>query len=224
MDFGIGYFPTHDGVDPGHLRAARRGARAPFAVLPGAHPHPRQPRDPIPGGRGAAPRVLPPYDLFVSLAAAATATSTLRIAQRHLPGDRARPDRHGQGGRERGPPLRRSSGLRRRCRLEPRGDANHGTDPRTRMALMAERVEAMKAIWTEEQASYQGEYVELRADLELAQAGTASAPARAGRRQRAHGARPGAPLRRRLDAQQHRRRPRSGARRSCGLAPIARSR
>jgi probable F420-dependent oxidoreductase len=36
---------------------------------------------------------------------------------------------------------------------------NHGTDPRTRMRLMAERVEAMKAIWTQEEASFQGEFV-----------------------------------------------------------------
>jgi alkanesulfonate monooxygenase SsuD/methylene tetrahydromethanopterin reductase-like flavin-dependent oxidoreductase (luciferase family) len=37
--------------------------------------------------------------------------------------------------------------------------ANHGTDPRVRMKVMQERVEAMKAIWTEDQASYHGEYV-----------------------------------------------------------------
>lgn len=36
---------------------------------------------------------------------------------------------------------------------------NHGTDPRTRMALMRERVEAMRAIWTSEEASYHGEHV-----------------------------------------------------------------
>jgi alkanesulfonate monooxygenase SsuD/methylene tetrahydromethanopterin reductase-like flavin-dependent oxidoreductase (luciferase family) len=36
---------------------------------------------------------------------------------------------------------------------------NHGTDPRTRMALMRERVEAMKAIWTQDEASYEGEHV-----------------------------------------------------------------
>jgi probable F420-dependent oxidoreductase len=36
---------------------------------------------------------------------------------------------------------------------------NHGTDPRKRMAVMRERVEAMKAIWTQEEASYSGEYV-----------------------------------------------------------------
>ncbi len=37
--------------------------------------------------------------------------------------------------------------------------ANHGTDPRTRMAVMRERVEAIKAIWTDDEASYSGEYV-----------------------------------------------------------------
>ena len=36
---------------------------------------------------------------------------------------------------------------------------NHGTDPRVRMAVMAERVEAMKEIWTQEEASYRGEHV-----------------------------------------------------------------
>jgi probable F420-dependent oxidoreductase len=36
---------------------------------------------------------------------------------------------------------------------------NHGTDPRTRMAVMAERVEAIKAIWTESEASYSGDHV-----------------------------------------------------------------
>jgi probable F420-dependent oxidoreductase len=36
---------------------------------------------------------------------------------------------------------------------------NHGTDPRTRMALMAERIEAIKEIWTHDEASYHGEHV-----------------------------------------------------------------
>jgi alkanesulfonate monooxygenase SsuD/methylene tetrahydromethanopterin reductase-like flavin-dependent oxidoreductase (luciferase family) len=37
---------------------------------------------------------------------------------------------------------------------------NHGTDPRTRMRLFAERVDAIKAVWTEEEASYHGEFVD----------------------------------------------------------------
>jgi probable F420-dependent oxidoreductase len=38
--------------------------------------------------------------------------------------------------------------------------ANHGTDPRTRMALLADRVRAMRTIWTAEEAEYHGEYVD----------------------------------------------------------------
>jgi probable F420-dependent oxidoreductase len=37
--------------------------------------------------------------------------------------------------------------------------SNHGTDPRRRFALLRERVEAMKAIWTSDEASYHGEFV-----------------------------------------------------------------
>jgi probable F420-dependent oxidoreductase len=38
--------------------------------------------------------------------------------------------------------------------------ANHGTDYRTRMTLMAERMEAMQRIWTNEQAEYHGKFVD----------------------------------------------------------------
>lgn len=37
---------------------------------------------------------------------------------------------------------------------------NHGTDPKTRLALMRERVLAMKQIWTTEQAEFHGEFVD----------------------------------------------------------------
>src|SRR5947209_16765993 len=37
---------------------------------------------------------------------------------------------------------------------------HHGTDPRTRFALMRERIEAMKAIWTEDEAEYHGRFVD----------------------------------------------------------------
>ena len=37
---------------------------------------------------------------------------------------------------------------------------NHGTDPARRFGLMRERIEAIKAIWREEEASYHGSYVE----------------------------------------------------------------
>jgi probable F420-dependent oxidoreductase len=37
---------------------------------------------------------------------------------------------------------------------------NHGTDPKTRWGVMRERIEAMKAIWTQEEAEYHGRYVD----------------------------------------------------------------
>lgn len=36
---------------------------------------------------------------------------------------------------------------------------NHGTEPRTRMKLMAERMAAMQRIWTSDKADYDGEFV-----------------------------------------------------------------
>jgi probable F420-dependent oxidoreductase len=38
--------------------------------------------------------------------------------------------------------------------------ANHGTDPRTRMALLADRVRAMREIWTADEAEYHGTFVD----------------------------------------------------------------
>ncbi len=37
---------------------------------------------------------------------------------------------------------------------------NHGTEPAQRFRVMRERIEAMKAIWTEDEASYSGTYVQ----------------------------------------------------------------
>ncbi|MDQ4025266.1 MAG: LLM class flavin-dependent oxidoreductase [Actinomycetota bacterium] len=37
---------------------------------------------------------------------------------------------------------------------------NHGTDPRKRFAILRERVEAIKTIWTEDEPEYHGEFVD----------------------------------------------------------------
>ncbi len=37
---------------------------------------------------------------------------------------------------------------------------NHGTDPRTRGALLDERIEALKAIWTHDEAEFHGRFVD----------------------------------------------------------------
>ena len=198
MDTGIGYFPTHDATGPGEVaRLVEEHGHA--AIYFAEHTHiPAAARRRTPGGGELPRRYAHTYDLFVALTAAAAATSHLRDRQRDLPRRGARPDHHRQGGRERRPPLGRAARVRRRRRLEPRGDANHGTDPRTRMALLRERVEAMKAIWTQDEASYHGALRGLRADLVVAQARPAAASAGAGGRQRARRARPRARVRRRL--------------------------
>src|SRR6201997_5148042 len=77
MDFGIGYFPTHDAVGPGAiaLLAEERGFASLFFA---EHTHiPASSRD---TGGGELPHMyFHPYDLFVALTAAAAATSRLRI-------------------------------------------------------------------------------------------------------------------------------------------------
>jgi probable F420-dependent oxidoreductase len=37
---------------------------------------------------------------------------------------------------------------------------NHGTDPRTRVAVLGERIRAMKVIWSADEAEFHGEYVD----------------------------------------------------------------
>jgi probable F420-dependent oxidoreductase len=159
MDFGIGYFPTHDAVGPGPVArlVEERGHESLFFA---EHSHiPARRESPYPGGEQLPRKYLHTYDLFVALTAAAAATSTLRVGsgiclviQRdpiHTAREVASIDRLSGGRFEFGV----GAGWNREEM------ANHGTDPRTRMALLAERVEAMKAIWTQDEASYHGDHV-----------------------------------------------------------------
>jgi probable F420-dependent oxidoreductase len=100
------------------------------------------------------------YDLFVALTAAADATSSLRIGSgiclviERDPIFTAKAVAsvdHLSGGRF-------EFGVGAGWNREEM--SNHGTDPRTRMRLMAERIDAMKVIWTQDEASYQGEFVD----------------------------------------------------------------
>jgi probable F420-dependent oxidoreductase len=159
MDFGVGYFPTHDGMGPGPVArmVEERGQESLFFA---EHTHiPASRATPYPAGGDLPRKYVHTYDQFVALTAAAAATSRLRIGSGiclvterdpivtakevasvdHLSGGRFE---FGVG-----------AGWNRE---EMR---NHGTDPRTRMALMRERIEAMKAIWTQDEASYSGEFV-----------------------------------------------------------------
>src|SRR3954452_3028287 len=90
---------------------------------------------------------------------------------------------------------RRRAALRDRRRLEPRGD---GTNPRTRMRLLRERVSSDAGDPDAGRGLLRGPVRALRADLVVAQAGAAPVAARPGRRRRTHRARSRPALRRRL--------------------------
>ncbi|HZE06723.1 MAG TPA: TIGR03619 family F420-dependent LLM class oxidoreductase [Solirubrobacteraceae bacterium] len=159
MEFGIGYFPTHDAVGPGAFArlVEQRGHESLFFA---EHSHiPASRESPYPGGGELPRKYIHCYDLFVALTAAASATSKLRIGsgiclviQRdpiHTAKEVASID-HLSGGRF-------EFGVGAGWNREEM--SNHGTDPRRRMRIMRERIEAMKAIWTADQASYSGEFV-----------------------------------------------------------------
>src|SRR3984885_6856043 len=159
MEFGIGYFPTHDAVSPGETARLCEG-RGPESLFFAEHTHIPASRDsPYPGGGELPRKYIHTYDLFVGLTAAAEATSSLRVGsgiclviQRDpiLTAKEVASIDHLSGGRF-------EFGVGAGWNREEMAD--HGTDPRTRMRLMHERVEAMKAIWTQDEASYDGEFV-----------------------------------------------------------------
>jgi probable F420-dependent oxidoreductase len=159
MDFGVGYFPTHDGIGPGPLArmVEERGQESLFFA---EHTHiPANRESPWPGGSELPQKYWHCYDLFVALTAAATATTKLRVGsgiclviERDpiVTAKEVASVDHLSGGRF---DFGVGAGWNRE---EMR---NHGTDPRKRMAIFKERIEAMKAIWTQEEASYAGEHV-----------------------------------------------------------------
>jgi probable F420-dependent oxidoreductase len=159
MDFGVGYFPTHDGMRPGEI-ARRVEERGQTGLYFAEHTHIPASRETAWGGGAVLPqKYYHTYDLFVALTAAAEATRSLRLGSGvclvierdpittakevasvdHLSGGRFE---FGVG-----------SGWNRE---EMR---NHGTDPRTRLALLEERVRAMREIWTSDEATFHGRFV-----------------------------------------------------------------
>ena len=159
MDTGIGYFATHDAVGPGEVaRLVEEHGHA--AIYFAEHTHIPASRESPYGGGGELPRKYAhTYDLFVAMTAAAAATAHLRIGsgiclvvERDpiITAKEVASVDHLSGGRL-------EFGVGAGWNREEM--ANHGTDPRTRMALLRERVEAMKAIWTTDEASYAGEHV-----------------------------------------------------------------
>lgn len=158
MEFGVAIFPTHDAIRPGDVArlAEERGHESLFFP---EHTHIPVEHSPYPGGGPLPQRYIHTFDLFVALTAAASATSRLRVGsgvclviQRDpiITAKETASVDYLSGGRF-------EFGVGAGWNREEM--ANHGTDPRTRMAVMRERVEAVKAIWTTDEASYSGEYV-----------------------------------------------------------------
>jgi probable F420-dependent oxidoreductase len=160
MEFGVGYFPTHDGIGPGDV-ARKVEERGQDALFFAEHTHIPASRETAWGGGPVLPRKYRhTYDLFVALTAAAVATTRLRIGSgvclvvERDPITTAKEVAsvdHLSGGRL-------DFGVGAGWNREEM--ANHGTDPRTRMALMGERIRAMQAIWTQDEASFHGEFVD----------------------------------------------------------------
>jgi probable F420-dependent oxidoreductase len=159
MDTGVAFFPTHDAIGPGEL-AALVEERGHGALYFPEHTHIPAARDTAYPGGGELPRKYAHcLDLFVAMTAAATATTRLRIGsgiclviQRDpiiTAKEVASIDRLSGG--------RVDFGVGAGWNREEM--ANHGTDPEHRFRVMRERVEAIKAIWTQEEASYDGRFV-----------------------------------------------------------------
>jgi probable F420-dependent oxidoreductase len=159
VDFGVSYFPTDESVEPATLArmCEERGFESVFVA---EHTHiPASRETPYPAG-GELPReYFRIYDPFVALTTMAAATERIRIGTAiclvierdtiSTAKEVASLDRLSGG--------RFLFGVGAGWNLEEM--RNHGTDPAKRFRLLRERVEACKAIWTEEEASYDGEFV-----------------------------------------------------------------
>jgi probable F420-dependent oxidoreductase len=160
MDFGITIFPTDYSIALPELavEAEQRGFESLWVA---EHSHiPTSRESPWPGGSELPKMYYDTLDPFVALAAAAAVTRTLKLAtgiclvvQRdpiHTAKEVASLDQISNG--------RFLFGVGGGWNAEEMG--NHGTPFEGRFKLLRERIEAMKAIWTRDEASYHGERVD----------------------------------------------------------------
>jgi probable F420-dependent oxidoreductase len=160
MKFAIGIFPTEEIQPPGELARMVEDRGFESLLFP-EHTHiPAARQTPYPAGGELPAEYSRTYDPFVALAMAAAATERLRvgtgiclIVQRDpiVTAKSVASLDQLSGGRV-------LFGVGAGWNLEEMRD--HGTDPSHRFGLMRERVEAMKEIWTQDEASYSGRYVQ----------------------------------------------------------------
>ncbi len=160
MDIGLALFPTDYTMAPG--RVAKLAEERGFAALlfP-EHTHiPVSRETPYPGGGELPPHYSHTHDLFVAMSMAAALTERLEVGS----GICLVPQRDPIIMANAVASIDALSGGRvlfgvgagwNREEME-----NHGTDPRRRFRRMRESIEAMKAIWTQDEASYHGEHVD----------------------------------------------------------------
>src|SRR5437763_639639 len=160
MRYGIAVFPADYAADPATIArlVEERGFESLFFP---EHTHiPAARQTPVPAG-GELPRQYSrTYDPFVALTAAAAVTERILLAtgiclviERDpivTAKEVASLDRLSGG--------RFLFGVGAGWNIEEM--ENHGTNPRRRFSLMRERIEAMKAIWTEDEAAYHGDQVD----------------------------------------------------------------
>jgi probable F420-dependent oxidoreductase len=160
MQFGIAIFPTDYAISMAELgpAAEERGFESLWVA---EHTHiPVKRESPWPGGSELPKQYWHSLDPFVALTVAAITTTTLKVGTgvslviEHDPIDLAKQVAsidHVSGGRF----LFGVGGGWNREEM-----ANHGTRFETRWRLLRERIEAMKEIWTKEEAEYHGELVD----------------------------------------------------------------
>jgi probable F420-dependent oxidoreductase len=159
VKFGLAIFPTADIPTPAELSemTEQRGFESLFFP---EHTHiPASRATPYPLGGELPAMYSRTYDPFVALTAAAASTSGLRIGtgiclliERDpivTAKEVASVDRLSGG--------RFLFGVGAGWNLEEM--RNHGTDPARRFGLMRERIEAMKTIWSSDEAAYAGQHV-----------------------------------------------------------------
>lgn len=159
MRVGVFYFPTDYGIHPGELGKALEDRGFDSLYVP-EHTHiPASRRSPFPGGGELPKRYSHTHDPFVALSFAAAATKTLTIGTgillvpQHEPLVTAKAiaslDQLSGG--------RFVFGIGGGWNVEEM--ENHGARYKTRFRQMREHVLAMKALWTQDEASYDGEFV-----------------------------------------------------------------
>ena len=160
MELGLAHFLTDYGMGPAELARATEERGFESLFFP-EHTHIPVSRDtPYPGGGELPPEYSHTLDLFAALGAAAAATTTLKLGsgvclviQRDpiVTAKEVATVDHVSGGRF-------LFGVGAGWNREEM--QNHGTDPATRFRRMRESVEAMKAIWTEDEAGYHGRLID----------------------------------------------------------------